>query len=132
MNINYFNIDGSLTPEGENLLVRFKGAIDMLFHTDELQGLTEAELGFLETHMIKMITDRFSRRFTFKQNNANEFAEWSDEQFYSYLKEKYGELWQFMSLTEEELARCPRLSEEEIFQAIEQGIKDQRAAMEAY
>lgn len=59
------------------------------------------------------------------------FAEMSDEQFYSYLKEKYGERWVLCPLTSEELERVPSLSEEEICYALEQGQKDYAAVKAA-
>lgn len=59
------------------------------------------------------------------------FTEMSDEQFYSFLKEKYGDNWALVSLTPEEFARLPSISPEEIKEALEQGRKD-RLAVEKY
>jgi len=59
------------------------------------------------------------------------FDEMTDDQFYDFLKEKYGEQWMLVSLTQEEFDRLPRLSAEEIEDLLKQGHKD-RLELEKY
>ena len=104
----YFKENGQLSPEGENLLVTFKSAIEMLFDTDECQDLTATELRMLNRNMLSMLNDRFSRRFAIKAQRETQLQELNDEEFKAYLDEKYGTIWELTGLeglTEEEVRR---------------------------
>lgn len=105
---NYFKKNGFLTEEGENLLLHFKGAIDILFDTDECQDLTVSELRILQSNMLSMVNDRFSRRFAHKQQVTNKLNEMTDEKFEEYLSERYGAVWDLLGVeqfSEEEIQR---------------------------
>ena len=127
----YFKESGFLSKEGESLLTNFKSSIEMLFDTDEVQELTEAEIRILGSNLLNMVSDKVSRYLAFKKRRATQFDELTDQQFEDYLKEKYGDLWILMSLTEDELARCPVLTKAEIKKAIEEGMNDRAACMAA-
>lgn len=120
---SYFQEGGSLTSRGEMLLVTFKGAIESLFDTLEVQDMTEDQIRVLGSIMTDMVADKFSKRLAVKKQDTQRFADLTDEQFHEHLKEKYGFLWMCMSLSEEELARCPIILKEEIKQAIRDGIR---------
>lgn len=53
--------------------------------------------------------------------NLNEMT---DEEFYSFLKEKYGDMWMLVTLTPEEFDRLPRLTDEEITALLKQGYQE--------
>ena len=63
---------------------------------------------------------------------SNHFEQMTDEQFYLYLKDKYGPRWQFASLTKEEYERVPPLTEEQIKKALEEGAIAHKAVEEAF
>ena len=108
----YFKESGFLSKEGESLLTNFKSSIEMLFDTDEVQELTEAEIRILGSNLLNMVSDKVSRYLAFKKRRATQFDE-------------------LMSLTEDELARCPVLTKAEIKKAIEEGMNDRAACMAA-
>jgi len=120
----YFKENGFLTPEGEMLLVTFKGAIESLFDSFEVQDMMESEIRVLGSVMTNMVGNTVSKHVSAQKQDSGRFAEMTDEQFDAYLKEKYGSLWMCAALSEEELARCPILSKTEIRGAIEEGMRD--------
>ena len=121
---HYFNENGSLSEEGKTFLTNFRSGLEMLFDTDELRELTECELRMLQSNMIELISTKFSNRIASKIYKANKFANLTDQEFEDYLKNKYGNMYPFMSLTEEELHRVKPLSEKMILEAIQQGQKE--------
>lgn len=105
---SYFNKDGTLTPEGENLLIHYRGAIESLFDTEECTDLSLEETKWLQKAMLTMLNDRCAKRITHKQKLIDRLNEMSQEEFEAYLQEKYGSVWQFLTLSHEELARVPK------------------------
>lgn len=56
------------------------------------------------------------------------FEEMTDEQFYVYLKDKYGDKWHLISLTQEEWDRLPRIFPKQIAKLLKQGHKERLQA----
>jgi hypothetical protein len=122
--------NGYLSEHGEVVTHPVKMALYKLLNQDEqVKQMDESELRVLGSALQKIVGDQISDRIQFKKEVARKLAEMKDEQFYDYLKEKYGDNWMLVSLTGEELARCPRLSKEEIEKSLEEGRK---AAEEYY
>jgi hypothetical protein len=101
----YFNKKGTLTPEGYNLLVHYRGAIEILFGTDECNDLSLDELKLLQNNMLALLNDRFAKRLAYKQKVMDELNKMSDQEFEDYLKEKYGAVWDLINWSHEEYAR---------------------------
>lgn len=123
---NYFNKNGTLTPEGKRLILHYTGAIDILFNTEECADLSMDELKVLQTNMLAYLNDKFARRLAHKQAIIDKLNQMSDQEFEAYLKEKYGSVWPLLTLSHEEYARVPVLSQEKIEQLLKEGA--QRAA----
>ena len=119
----FFKETGFLSDEGEQLLLEFKTEIEVLFDNDEVSDMTVAELRMLGANMANMVADRVSKRIAFKEQLSGKFAAMSDEEFEEYLKEKYGSVWQFISLPPEELARGLVISQEKIKEILEESAK---------
>lgn len=122
--MRFFKETGFLTTEGESLLLGIQGALESLFDTEEVQDLSETEVRLLGSNIMNMVADRVSRRMAFKKQIDNQFSAMSDQEFDTYLEDKYGPRWMLMTLSEEEIARCPLLSKEKIKEAIEQGLRE--------
>ncbi len=56
-----------------------------------------------------------------------QLSDMTDQEFYDHLITKYGMRWMLVSLTPEELERCPTISDEDIKDALEEGKKDRDA-----
>jgi hypothetical protein len=106
---HYFNQNGSLNENGKRLLTHFKGALDQLFNSMELHDLNKTELLMLSTTMLSMVSNRITNRLAFKQKKSDEFRAMTDQEFEAYMNEKYGSVWKFLELTEEEEIRSQSL-----------------------
>lgn len=124
--------NGLLSEGGEVVTHPVKMAVYKLLNQDEqVKQMGESELRVLGGCLQKIVGDLISERIQFKNEVAKKLAAMKDEEFENYLKEKYGDRWILVSLTEEELDRVPRLSEEQIQNALEQGRRDREAAANA-
>ena len=123
-----FEGNGLLTPEGKEAFGDIQYAIDRVL-TIVCRDMSECELLTVQATLAKMVGDTMSWHMQAKRDLRNKFAAMTDEQFEGFLRAKYGEKWRFFSLTKEELDRCPRLTQEQVEDALSQGIK---AAMEFY
>lgn len=123
----WFQENGFLSEEGKRALIEVRDELENVLGQDEVREMSVQELQTLQCNLMKMVGDAMSQKIAYRQQISNEYAHLTDDQFYAYLQEKYGSLWQFMSLTPEELARIPPLSEEDIKKALEQGRKDWEA-----
>lgn len=130
MSKKLYNETGLLSKYGEIVTLPVKNALRNLLNQDEhIKDMDESELRVLGGSLQKIVGDLISDRIQQKKQIAQEFAAMDDEEFYSYLKGKYGDNWRLVSLTSEELGRCPHLSKEEIKKSLEEGRK---AAAEYY
>lgn len=127
----YFIENGSLSEAGLHLVSGIKNKLEEIITSDEIRYMSEAELRMIETHLHKLLGDTISNKLAARQQLQAKYQAMSDDEFYSYLKEKYGAMWRWLSLTPEELERVPPLTNEQIEKAIEEGRKARQAAEEA-
>lgn len=124
--------NGLLSEYGQVVTSPVKIAIYKLLNQQEdVKTMSENELRTLGGALQKIVGDLISDRVQFKKEVARKMAELSDAQFESLLKEKYGERWMLVSLTDEEFDRLPRLSKEDMQKAIDEGIKARNEAIDA-
>src|SRR5690606_36085487 len=119
----YFKENGFLTSEGENLLNPVEKAIKSVFSQEDVKSFSESQLRILGSALAKLVGDTVSDHQQAKREVKAKFAAMTNDQFEAYLKAKYGDRWMLVSLTEEEFERLPRLSNEEIKAALEEGRK---------
>lgn len=121
---------GFLTSKGKELADQkvFQGAKELL---DMMQ--TEIELrimaGILSKHIGDLVANKIAEKSAAQKNPLFNM---SDEEFELFLKAKYGENYPLMSLTKEELERCPALDDEKVRKAWADGLKAFQEAMKAY
>lgn len=119
-----FNENGFLSEYGAESFKQLDDEINVLLNSAN----DETELRLIGTLIQKRVGDAISNKAQAKKEIAAKFASMTDEQFEGYLKAKYGKNWLLVSLTPEEFARVPRLTKEDIENALEKG----RQAMEDY
>jgi hypothetical protein len=130
MKKSLYKENGLLSEHGQCVVSPVKTAIFKLLNiNEEIKEMGENELRNLGSSLQKIVGDLISDRIQLKNEVARKLAAMKDDEFYAHLKEKYGDNWMLVSLTGEELERCPRLSKEEIDKALEEGRK---AAQEYY
>lgn len=130
MKKSLYGDNGHLTDHGVHVTHSVKMAVYKLLNiNEEVKQMGEDELRTLGAALQKIVGDQISDRIQLKNEVARKLAAMKDEEFYTHLKEKYGDNWMLVSLTGEELERCPRLSKEEIEKSLEEGRK---AAQEYY
>jgi hypothetical protein len=129
---NIFNGNGVLTEEGKTLLLEFNTALDNLLGSDHVMDMTENDLQLLGSHLSSVVGNVISKRIGTKLQTKGQFAAMTDDEFYAYLEIKYGQLWKFLSLTNEEYHRVPRLTDEEIKKALEEGARHREAVENFY
>lgn len=120
---------GFLTSKGKELANQkvFQGAKELL---DIME--TENELRIMAGILSKHIGDLVANKIAERAAQQNTFFNMSDEAFENYLKAKYGDHYPLMSLTKEELDRCPALDDEKVRKAWAEGLKAFQEAMKAY
>lgn len=122
-----FQENGFLNKDGERAVFLLKNKLEDILDHDDVRNMSVQELYVLQSNLMKLVADAMSNKIANRQKITNEYAHMTDDEFYAYLKDKYGDLWQFMSLTPEEISRIPLIFEEEIMEAIKQGCKDWEA-----
>lgn len=123
-----FQGNGLLTEEGRNVFQTLQSVLDGVV-SDTCRNMSESEMLTVQAALAKMVGDTMSNAMQAKRDLKNKFAAMTNEQFEAYLKVKYGEKWPLISLTQEELDRVPRLTRDEVDEALSKGIK---AANEFY
>lgn len=121
-NLNKFVSEtGFLTNEGK---LEFEKTLAAPLKEVLALATTEAEVNMLGGVLSHFVADMIStRRFKIKET-ASKFDAMSDDEFDQYLKNKYGDNYFFVSLTDEEMKRVPRLSKEAIEKAIAEDIEN--------
>lgn len=99
--------NGLLSPEGEKLASGVRCAITDMMESDDLKDLSEAELRALQSNLAKMVGDAFGKYIARNIQFINRLNAMTNEEFYSHLKDKYGDNWILHSLEKEERARLP-------------------------
>ncbi|CAM6006385.1 unnamed protein product [Sphagnum balticum] len=121
----WFKENGSLSEEGERAFIEIRDEVDNFLGHDEVLYMSISELQILGSCIAKFVADRIHDKIIHRHRIANEFEAMTDDEFYDYLKEKYGEhIWQFCSLTPEELARCPTSSLEDFEKIMQENAKN--------
>src|SRR5574338_899647 len=123
-----FDGNGFLSEEGKKTFEKVQETLSETI-TDVCRDMSESEMLTVQATLAKMVGDTMSWHMQSKRDLKNRFAAMSNEQFEAYLKSKYGARWHLVSLTKEELDRVPRLTRDQVTEALSQGIK---AAMEFY
>jgi hypothetical protein len=103
----FFSENGFLTKDGEKFLMGVQDSIRNTMAQDEVHDMTDDELRALGSNMAKMVGEAISMAFSRRFQLEAKMNSMTDEQFYTYLKEKYGDSWMFYSLESEELKRVP-------------------------
>jgi hypothetical protein len=121
----WFKEGGFLDEEGEKAFLEIKTELENLLNTDEVASMDVQQLRVLCSCLTKMIGDKMCDKIAHRSQINNQFTAMSDDEFYTYLKEKYGEeVWQFCSLTPEELSRCPTLSPKDFEKIMQENAKN--------
>lgn len=102
-----FKENGDLTADAKRMLMDFNYGLSQVMASDGAHDMTESELLLLGTHLHKLIGDTITNRIVNKRQFQKMLDALTDEQFDTYLKDKYGETWFIHSLEEEELKRVP-------------------------
>jgi hypothetical protein len=116
--MSFFNDNGFLSEEGKRMLLEFNTAIENLMATDEVDDMSETEIRALGSVLAKIVGDVISNRISRKLQENVKFEAMSDDDFETYLKNKYGDNWVFMTLTPEEFKRVPTLDLDKLFKDI--------------
>lgn len=129
---SWFEGNGFLSEEGKRMLIDIRDNLDNLLSKDEVREMTFAEMQTLGSNLHKMIGDAISDRIASRMQFAAKLEAMTDEQFEAYLEVKYGNVWRFITLAPEELARVRPLTDKQIKDAVDQGMKDAAAVRETY
>ncbi len=116
---NWFQGNGFLSEEGKRMLIDFRDALDNILSKDEVREMTFAQVQTLGSNLHKMVGDAISDRISNRMQFANNLEKMTDEQFEAYLEAKYGNIWRFITLNPEELARVRPLTDEQIKKAMQ-------------
>lgn len=122
-----FDEKGGFTEHGNSLLLDFQYGLAQVMTTDEVFHMSESELRLLGSLLSSVIGNVISARIARKLQISSSFTTMTDAEFESYLENKYGVSWRFMSLTEEEMVRVPKLTDEQIKEALEEGARDRKS-----
>lgn len=124
--------DKGPTDYARRVMLDLTYGLDQLMSSDIVCDMDVQELYILQSHLAHIVQEAVSKKISKKLQQELAFEQMTDDQFYDYLKEKYGTIWQLVTLTKEEYNRVPRLSDEDIRKAIEEGMADRKAIQEAF
>lgn len=116
---------GFLTSEGK---AEFEKALAPAVKDILSLATSENECNMLGSTLVQYVAEMISVRRSRIKETASKFDAMSDVEFEQYLKDKYGENYLFVSLTDEEMRRVPRLSKETIEKAIAEGLHASESA----
>jgi hypothetical protein len=102
-----FTGNGFLTQEGEKFILDFTFGLAQIMGSDEVQDMSDDELRTLQANLAKLVGDAISKKISRNMQLTNELDLMTDEQFMTFLQEKYGDSWFIHSLEKEERARLP-------------------------
>lgn len=122
--------DGTFTDFGKAETSHLKEAINMVLHHADTNEMNIGELRTLGSLIAKMVGDAVSERLQKKKEAVNKLQAMSDEEFTSYLQNKYGDGWRLKTLTSEEHERCPAISDAVLQAALEEGRKHVKAFLD--
>ena len=117
----FFDEKGNLTEWARRVMLDLTYGLEQLMASDDVCNMTESELRNLGSHLAAMMGNAVSNKISRKLQKQTVFDAMSDDEFYAYLKEKYGNLWQVLTLTEEELRRVKPISHEKIEELLKKG-----------
>lgn len=126
-----FKENGFLSEEGQKAFAPVVSALETLMTSPEVRKMSENEMRLLGSNLASLAGNTVSNAIQARNNIINSLSKMSNEQFYAFLKAKYGDQWMMVSLTPEEFNRLPRLSNDEIKEAMERGLRERDAAIAA-
>ena len=111
----FFTDNGFLSEYGkEDFEMYLDKEINIILNTTK----NENELRILGSLICKRVQDKVLEHITRAAQEENKLNAMTDEQFYSFLEEKYGDAWAKATLTAAEIKRVPRLTSEEIHELL--------------
>lgn len=111
LELNWFKENGFFSEEGEHAVLHFKDGLSDVLFKDEIKELTVSQLQTLKSNLLKKVSDAISEEIAKKKVRTDKFAAMTDEEFFSYLGDRYGEeFWPIVNggLSREEEDRLPR------------------------
>jgi hypothetical protein len=118
--IKLINDNGLLSKEADQLLLEFRAALSNIMLSDEVLDMNEQQLRTFGCSLSKLVGDAVSNKANQKVINSSKFSEMTDEEFETYLQNKYGDRWSVMTLTPEEVSRVPVITQEQIKKILEE------------
>jgi hypothetical protein len=119
-----FKEDGTISFYGEKVLRPLNDSLMELIASPEIREMTPNQLLILKSYITQVVGDIISERSLAKKQIANYLLSLTDEEFETYMENKYGEHWEFEYCTPEELDRVKPISKEELEAAMEEGRKN--------
>ncbi len=101
----WFKENGFLDDEGKKALAGLKEALEGVLASPEGKSLSESELQTLQANVANMVGTAFSNALQTRSEEAEMLNHMTDEQFDSFLQEKYGNQWMLTVLTRQEQLR---------------------------
>jgi hypothetical protein len=102
---------GVLSDYGKGFLKRLTDNLESALSSEEVRSMSVSQLRTFGGILAKLIGDAVSNRMEIKSNYENRFSIMSDNEFETYLKNKYGEKWTLTPLSKDEFARCEAMSD---------------------
>jgi predicted house-cleaning noncanonical NTP pyrophosphatase (MazG superfamily) len=119
-----FKEDGTLSLYGKKVFEQLHYTLSEKIASPEVRALTHNQLLILKSHLSQLVGDLISEIALDKKQSASYLSSLTDEEFEAYMKNKYGEHWEFEACTPEELDRVKPISKEELEAAMEEGRKN--------
>ncbi len=101
----WFKENGFLDDEGKKALAGLKEALEGVLASPEGKSLSDNELQTLQANVANMVGNIFSNAIQARSEEAEMLNHMTDEQFDSFLQEKYGNQWMLTVLTRQEQLR---------------------------
>lgn len=114
------------TAEGTKFLEDFDRALKTIFNSDEVKSMNNSQRRIIGSLLANMVGSATTDSVVKHDQMVAELEAVSDEDFESFLKEKYGESWLFVTLTPEEFERAKRVRHKEIAKIME-GVRERLA-----
>lgn len=96
---------GFLNEAGEKFIFKFKSHLEYLFRCPEIKEMTENELRTFGAVIVGIVNNSITKHICIHNAVMKELNSMTDDQFTSYLKDKYGKDYMLVSLTKEEFER---------------------------
>lgn len=101
----WFKGNGFMSEEGNRALLDFRYGLDSVMEKDDVRNMTVAEVQTLQANLAKLVGDACSKHLARRIQEANALAEMSDKEVEAYLVDKYGKIWEQLTLSPEEQVR---------------------------